>query len=270
MRKLFLGIIVVVGSLMVLAPNVFATDRKALINELTQEIAAAAGQGDSAEVVISTPVESIKVAGVTAKPITSSQRAKRLLGRPAKKLKGTVGVKAHDTSSGYIAVGAALLLLTGVGLWLKKRANSSVGNNKGGTIETIATARVAGKHVISLVRVPGRILVVGMGEKGLSLLTEIDDSEMEKSTGTGGTGGGSGGFINRLAEQGFSGSPAGGMNAAPEASPFLSEADNSQAAVDELLRERTSGHDPSGERNAIRDRLRMLREKSLLGFNARA
>ena len=270
MKKLFLGITVVVGSLMVLAPNAFATDRKALINELTQEIAAAAGQGDAAEVVTSTPVESIKVASVTAKPITTSQRAKRLLGRPAKKLKGTVGVKAHDTSGGYIAVGAALLLLTGVGFWLKKRANSSLSNNKAGTIETIATARLAGKHVISLVRVPGRILVIGMGEKGLSLLTELDDSEMEQSTGSGGTGGGSGGFINRLVEQEFTEPSTDGLNVAPEVSPFLSEAGNGQAAVDELLRERTSGHNPSGERNAIRDRLRMLCEKTLSGFNARA
>jgi len=52
-------------------------------------------------------------------------------------------------------------------------------------------------------------------------------------------------------------------------SSFISDFDTDSAAVDELLRERTTLPESSGERNAIRDRLRTLREKTLGGFNAR-
>jgi hypothetical protein len=270
MNNIFLGGSVAFIAMAFLATNVSATDRKALINELTHDIAVAAGQAEPANTVESTPVaEPTGVAGANSEAAASPSAAKRLLRRSRKPIKETVGTKTIDSSSGYITVGVALLLLVGVGFWLKKKAVRIQTDNSHASIETIATARLAGKHLISLVRVPGRVLVVGMGENGLTLLTELDDSEMDGGTGTGGKGPGPGGFINRLVEQGFSGSKSGGLGAASEEEhPFLTAIDDGEVAVDELLRERTRIPERNDERNAIRDRLRRLRQRTQGGLDS--
>lgn len=77
---------------------------------------------------------------------------------------------------GWLAVGMALALLAGVTAWLKRRTTKTA-TMAGLRIETISTTRLGGKHAVSLIKVGGRVLVVGQGEKGLTLLTELDDEE---------------------------------------------------------------------------------------------
>jgi flagellar biogenesis protein FliO len=77
---------------------------------------------------------------------------------------------------GWLAVGMALALLAGVTAWLKRRT-AKTATMAGLRIETISTTRLGGKHAVSLIKVGGRVLVVGQGEKGLTLLTELDDEE---------------------------------------------------------------------------------------------
>ena len=53
----------------------------------------------------------------------------------------------------------------------KKAADESPRN----LISVAHTVRIAGKWQISLIRVPGKMLVVGVTDKGLATLAEIDD-----------------------------------------------------------------------------------------------
>ena len=77
-----------------------------------------------------------------------------------------------------------MALLGGAGLlaYRKKQEDLAQGNDL--TLEVASTIRVGAKWQISLIRVPGRILVVGATERGLELLTELypegDEEAMEE------------------------------------------------------------------------------------------
>ncbi|MBT9557978.1 MAG: flagellar biosynthetic protein FliO [Myxococcales bacterium] len=82
-----------------------------------------------------------------------------------------------SANGGWLPVGLALSALAGVAIWLKRRATVGAGR-RGLEIETLGTTRVLGKHAVSLVKIGGRVLVVGHGDKGLTLLTELDEGDV--------------------------------------------------------------------------------------------
>jgi flagellar biogenesis protein FliO len=111
---------------------------------------------------------------VTA-PVRKARTLKSLRERQAKK-------EANQTTpmGAWLMVGLALLALGGVAWWLKRRAaRGTPWAAAANRMETIATHRVTGKHMVSLVRVPGRILVLGLNDKGVNLLTELDENDLD-------------------------------------------------------------------------------------------
>jgi len=267
MNKLTLTIIGI--SFALCTATASADDRKTLLDQLTQEMAISAGKSDSSS---NTTVASVEhhqsgedslvgeqSAGDAAAATIKAQVAKELgvKQKPSKKsaaIKDTFGTKTRDGSMGYLSVGIALLLFAGIGLWLKKRAQATGTLRNNPTIETLASTRVGGKHVVSLIRVAGRILVVGMGENGLNLLTEMDEAEMNGEVPLNRsetTGPDADNFLAKLV----------GMNNGDESDYSFRSAgrietkDEENAPVDELL-------GTASEQSAIRERLQMLRQRA--------
>ena len=231
-----------------LAGPAAAGDRDELLSELTKPLEAPAAPQEIA------PIEAVKppVAAAPA-PVEKAAAAPVPLKRTAKKKSPLETLKERDAdagpSLGYIAIGVMLLLLAGVAVWLKRRAARTPGLAQAPTIETIATTRVAGKHAVSLIRVGGRVLVVGVSEKSLTLLTELDEGEIEaavpKRTNQ------SQNLMDRLSEL-----RAGWTKEPGHKDPFRAAlAENDDAPVDELARE--------SERSAIRERLDALRRRAV-------
>ncbi len=157
-----------------------------------------------------------------------------------------------NASTSYLLVGLALLGLGAVAWWLKRRATR--GNPWAAaahSMETIAVHRVAGKHMVGLVRVPGRVLVVGINDKGLTLLTELDESDVTGVEATVAAGAVAGAendsFADRFARLRDS------FNAGKNRDPFQAALEEEEAPVDELMR--------LDERAAIRERLEALRTR---------
>ncbi len=134
------------------------------------------------------PAAAIADAGVTARHdsargVTARSSVKLAKSESAEKSTGTPMTSLSDrdvektANGGWLPVGMALLALAGVAFWLKRRATGSAGR-RGLEIETLGTTRVLGKHAVSLVKIGGRVLVVGHGDKGLTLLTELDEGEI--------------------------------------------------------------------------------------------
>jgi len=89
------------------------------------------------------------------------------------------------------------------GIWLLKRWMNRNGESAGnGVVSLVATSYVAPKKQISVVRVFDRLLVVGVAETGLTLLTEIGPEEAEeKLRGLQGKGVPDSGFLSLLKRQ---------------------------------------------------------------------
>ncbi len=87
-------------------------------------------------------------------------------------------------SRGRMAAVAMMLLgLTGIAFYYsRKRGGQRDGQPSRERLALRSTLRLGGRHQVSLVEVPGRLLVVGATEKGVNLLTEIpmdmDDAMM--------------------------------------------------------------------------------------------
>ncbi len=148
----------------------------------------------------------------------------------------------------WFMVGLVLLGLGGVAWWLKHRAVS--GNPWAAAahrMETIATHRVTGKHMVSLVRVPGRILVLGLNDKGVNLLTELDESDLDSLNITEDGDDESQTFAERLSAL------RGRLKERRD--PFRTALAEEDAPVDALLR--------LDERAAIRERLEALRRRNV-------
>ena len=75
----------------------------------------------------------------------------------------------------------ALLLLASVAggaMYYAKRKQKATGPLKQiRTMSLVDTLRLGGRYSISLVHVPGRLLVIGSTEKGMNLLTEMSEGE---------------------------------------------------------------------------------------------
>lgn len=244
-----------VFTMLLCSPVASAQERTELISDVTNALAVSAGRVEGSSVTVNVANESTATQAASSQPGDRSLKSVLNRGSKASKktakrgLKESVGLKSHDSSAGYITVGIALLLLAGVGFWLKRRGAAGGKSVKSPTIETIASTRIAGKHLVSLVRVPGRVLVVGVGENGFNLLTELDETDLAESgenrtaerQDTEDT------FITRLMGLDSAGQP----EVAPS-DPFgLAMAD--VAPADELLKR--------DERHAIRERLQGLRQR---------
>jgi flagellar biogenesis protein FliO len=185
-----------------------------------------------------------------AEKAVAKSKASRKRHTPMSKLRERDEKSGQSFGGRYILVGVFLMVLGGVALWLRKRASRPPkGWRRAPTIETIATSRIARKHSISLVRVPGRLLVVAQGDKGLTLLTEMDESvldsgdeadqEMEEDVG----------WMDKLMRRRLNWK----TQTSRRADVFRTVL-NEDAPVDELER--------LDERSAIKARLRTLRSQS--------
>ncbi len=65
-----------------------------------------------------------------------------------------------------------VVFMAGILVWLKK--GGRLGNSHANSINKLAVVPLGGKRSLALVEVLGQKLVLGMSEKGLSLLTKID------------------------------------------------------------------------------------------------
>jgi len=89
------------------------------------------------------------------------------------------------------------------GIWLLRRFVNRSGEGAGnGVVSLVATSYVAPKKQISVVRVFDRLLVVGLAETGMTLLTEFGPEEAEeKLRGLQGKGVPETGFLSMLKKQ---------------------------------------------------------------------
>ncbi|MFO0748840.1 MAG: flagellar biosynthetic protein FliO [Myxococcota bacterium] len=82
------------------------------------------------------------------------------------------------SSGGFERIGIMLVILIGgvvaLAFWKRKKERPSKLSNQ---LAVLGQVRVAGRWSVALVRVPGKTLVLGATDKGLSLLSSIDDSD---------------------------------------------------------------------------------------------
>jgi LPXTG-motif cell wall-anchored protein len=174
--------------------------------------------------------------------------------RPLDVLRDREDASGETSNSSFVLLGLFLVTIVVFSLWMKRRRGGRATLRQSATIETIATNRVFGKHAISLVRVPGRVLVLGSTDKGMSLLTEIseeafnrdmmDDDAVDAPN--------EHGFASRLQRlyDNFQGT-------SPSGDETFQQASSAPAPIDELL-----GNRRPDERGAIRERLSSLRAKA--------
>lgn len=77
-----------------------------------------------------------------------------------------------------LTVFGLLLVVLVIGLYLMKKAMARrPGQSKGSMIRVLANHYVGVKKSISLVEIPGAVLVLGITNDRINLLTKIDDTE---------------------------------------------------------------------------------------------
>ena len=196
-------------------------------------------------------------AGVADKPEAKKNFLNRNNKTPLSALKERETAEGRDSNMGMLATGMFLVGIVLIALWLKRRRGNVPGGRKTATIETIATSRLFGKHAISLVRVPGQILVLGASDKGMTLLTQLDEADFAKSAAATDMDdpGIKSGFTQRLQNlcEGFQGQPS-AHDTMDRAEQLRRALNDDGAPVDQLL--------VSDERTAIRQRLSAMRGKA--------
>lgn len=81
------------------------------------------------------------------------------------------------TGPGQLLVVLALLVACGGAVFFMRSKAPSGGKKTDKSLKVLSTVRVAGRWQVALVRVPGKTLVLGASEKGLSLLTSLEDDD---------------------------------------------------------------------------------------------
>jgi len=85
---------------------------------------------------------------------------------------------ARSTRKELLAL--ALLLAAAGAAWLLARQRRGQGGRAAALrgLEVIQTLRLGGRFQVALVRAPGRLLVLGLSDKGVTLLTELDEDAL--------------------------------------------------------------------------------------------
>lgn len=85
------------------------------------------------------------------------------------------------TQSGGARIVMMVTVLGGLGLaWVFMRKRQTAGKNKDGpAMSLVGQLRVGGRWQVALVKVPGKTLVLGATDKGLNLLTTIEEGDLE-------------------------------------------------------------------------------------------
>ncbi len=84
----------------------------------------------------------------------------------------------EPTSNKTIVLVALMALLGGAALLNKRRA-FGFGDKGTQRLSVLETARIGGRFQVALVQAPGRVLVLGTSEKGLTLLTELEPEALD-------------------------------------------------------------------------------------------
>jgi len=108
-------------------------------------------------------------------------------------LRQTPTVAAKERSGPTSNKSAVLVLLIGVlgagALLVAKKKGGVFGDASTKRLAVVETARVGGRFQVALVKAPGRLLVLGASEKGLTLLTELEPDALEDEDSMAGLGG---------------------------------------------------------------------------------
>ena len=104
---------------------------------------------------------------------------------------------AATLQKGAWTSGTAVLVIAAVGVWLtillRRKNPAAAGGLPAEAVEVLGRRRLDGRNSVGLVRVGGRVLVLGIGEGGLSTLCEVDDpAEVDRLAGACRTGQGPG------------------------------------------------------------------------------
>lgn len=93
----------------------------------------------------------------------------------------TVAPPAQGTQSGGARIVMMVTVLGGLGLaWVFMRKRQTAKNGKDGpAMALVGQLRVGGRWQVALVKVPGKTLVLGATDKGLNLLTTIEEGDLE-------------------------------------------------------------------------------------------
>lgn len=123
------------------------------------------------------------VGGTAATPATPAPRGITFLDSPrdgSQPAAATAAAPAPHASSsgGFERIGLMLLALIagviGLAVWKRKKERPG---KVASQLAVLGQVRVAGRWSVALVKVPGKTLVLGATEKGLSLLSTIDETD---------------------------------------------------------------------------------------------
>ena len=82
-----------------------------------------------------------------------------------------------NTTSPSSRLGVVMLIMGVLGaaaLWAAKKRGGVFGESAEKQLAVVETTRIGGRFQVALVKAPGRMLVLGASEKGLTLLTELE------------------------------------------------------------------------------------------------
>lgn len=85
-----------------------------------------------------------------------------------------------SSSGGFMRIVMMMTILGGGALawFLLRRRQGRVGPSASNSLSLMGSVRVAGRWQVALVKVPGKTLVLGATEKGLTLLSELDEDAL--------------------------------------------------------------------------------------------
>jgi flagellar biogenesis protein FliO len=92
-------------------------------------------------------------------------------------------IPVRDNSEPGMMTWIAMLLLGGAafGALILSKKKQKAGTDSRPLLSVLNTVRIGGKHQLSLIEVPGKLLVIGVTEKGLTTLTEIPQENKPQS-----------------------------------------------------------------------------------------
>ena len=146
----------------------------------------------SAAVALAQASSAAPAASVAASPVAVASPVARLTGvpapapslahaAPAPPSQASRPSRTRDARSTRKQLLALALLLAAAGAaWLLARQRKGHGGRAAALrgLEVIQTLRLGGRFQVALVRAPGRLLVLGLSDKGVTLLTELDEDAL--------------------------------------------------------------------------------------------